>query len=167
MTSDPAFVWVWLPGALEPVVGGRLDAVGDELRFTYGASYLKRSDAIPLEPETLALDAHTQRPPVGLDAHGVIRDAAPDAWGMRAILRRLAGKAADDTSALPLLTYLLEAGSNRIGALDVTRSPTEWTERVTQGTLTELFEASERLVSGRPLTHELHDALRYGTSVGG
>jgi serine/threonine-protein kinase HipA len=31
MTSEPreAFVWIWLPGAAEPVVAGRLDRVGD------------------------------------------------------------------------------------------------------------------------------------------
>ena len=37
MTSDPAtvFVWTWLPGASDPVVAGRLDAVGSVLEFTY------------------------------------------------------------------------------------------------------------------------------------
>ena len=50
MTSEPreAFVWAWLPGATDPVVAGRLDAVGDTLTFTYGRSYLAREDAIPL-----------------------------------------------------------------------------------------------------------------------
>jgi serine/threonine-protein kinase HipA len=30
MTSEPrqAFVWVWLPGAADPVVAGRLDTAG-------------------------------------------------------------------------------------------------------------------------------------------
>ena len=40
MTPQHAFVWVWLPGATEPVVAGRLDVVGDQLAFTYGRSYL-------------------------------------------------------------------------------------------------------------------------------
>jgi len=48
MTPQHAFVWVWLPGASEPVVAGRLDVVGDQLAFTYGRSYLARTSAISL-----------------------------------------------------------------------------------------------------------------------
>ena len=40
MTTEHAFVWVWLPEATEPIVAGRLDVVGDQLAFTYGRSYL-------------------------------------------------------------------------------------------------------------------------------
>jgi serine/threonine-protein kinase HipA len=43
-----AFVWVWLPGATEPVVAGRLVHVGENLLFNYGQSYLSREDAISL-----------------------------------------------------------------------------------------------------------------------
>jgi hypothetical protein len=37
MTSEPqqAFVWIWLPGAADPVVAGRLDAAGELVTFTY------------------------------------------------------------------------------------------------------------------------------------
>ena len=56
-----------------------------------------------------------------------IRDAAPDAWGRRVILNKTLGlKGADtDRAELDELTYLLESGSDRIGALDFQRSPTE------------------------------------------
>ena len=49
MTSEPerAFVWVWLPGATEPVVAGRLDPVGPIVNFTYGRSYLGARGRIP------------------------------------------------------------------------------------------------------------------------
>jgi serine/threonine-protein kinase HipA len=43
-----AFVWVWLPGAGEPVVAGALDLRGELVTFVYGRSYLERSDALPL-----------------------------------------------------------------------------------------------------------------------
>lgn len=50
MTSDPpptaVFVWVWLPGAVEPVVARRLFRQGKLLAFNYGRSYLARPDAI-------------------------------------------------------------------------------------------------------------------------
>ena len=167
MTSEgPAFVWTWLPRANEPVVAGRLDQVGQELRFAYGQSYLRRSNAIPLQPG-LPLEAGQQRPPTGLNAHGVIRDAAPDSWGMQVILRRMVGLDARDTDDLPLLTYLMESGSNRIGALDFQTSPTHYEARNRHGTLEELVEAGERLALGLPFSPELDDALTFGTAVGG
>ena len=56
-----AFVWIWLPGATEPVVAGKLTADADKLIFNYGKSYLNRKNAIsiydaelPLKPGALA-----------------------------------------------------------------------------------------------------------------
>jgi hypothetical protein len=54
MTSEPtaAFVWIWLPGAADPVVCGRIDADRTPVTFTSGRRYLDRSDAVPIyEPE--------------------------------------------------------------------------------------------------------------------
>lgn len=42
-----AFVWVWLAGAVEPVVAGKLTADGDHLIFNYGKSYLARKKRHP------------------------------------------------------------------------------------------------------------------------
>ena len=65
MISDDLFVWVFLPGHAQPVVAGRLTlvqtAAGKLGHFTYGRSYLARSDAIPLG----SVDIH---PPVALAA---------------------------------------------------------------------------------------------------
>ncbi|MCB1257566.1 MAG: type II toxin-antitoxin system HipA family toxin [Microthrixaceae bacterium] len=166
-TSEPSFVWIWLPGASEPVVCGRIDAVVGEVRFTYAKSYRNRSDAIALQPDDLPLRSGSQRPPIGLDAHGVIRDAAPDSWGMRVILRRLHGERATDPGELDLVTYLRESGSNRIGALDFQDSPTDYRPRDSHGTLAELVVAGQSIANGQPLSKELFDALAYGTAVGG
>lgn len=46
--ATAASVWIWLPGAIEPVVAGRLDSDGDRLLFTYGASYRRRDKAISI-----------------------------------------------------------------------------------------------------------------------
>jgi serine/threonine-protein kinase HipA len=168
MTSSAhAFVWSWLPGATEPVVCGRVDAHDRELRFTYGRSYLARERAIALQPTDLALEAGSKRPPPGLEAHGVIRDAAPDSWGMRVILRRLAGVDANDTDDLPLLTYLLQSGSDRIGALDFQASGDEYVPRNTHGTLAEIVEAGDRLARGVAFSPEIDDVLTHGSAVGG
>lgn len=168
MTSEErAYVWVWLPGSIEPVVAGAVTQVGTELRFNYGQSYLRRSDAVALQPDGLPLRPGVLRPPTGLDAPGVIRDAAPDAWGMQVILRRLVGVGAEDTNELPLLTYLIESGSNRIGALDVQASPMEYVPRVTHGTLDEVVDAGDRLARGLPFSPDLDAVLTYSSAVGG
>jgi len=91
-----------------------------------------------------------------------IRDAAPDAWGRRVIINRTLGlKGANaDAAQLDELTYLLESGSDRIGALDFQASPTEYVPRSpVNPTLDELLESVERVQQGTPLTPELDQAL--------
>ena len=173
MRSDAyteAFVWVWLPGATAPVVAGRLYADGDDLRFNYGQSYLARPDALPLYLPELPLRAGVLPLPDGLSMPNCIRDAAPDAWGRRVILNRMFGTkgAGLDPLSLSELTFLLESGSDRIGALDFQVSPTEYVPRnARNASLEELLQAAEYVEKGIPLTPELDQALRHGSSIGG
>ena len=129
-----AFVWIWLPGETKPIVAGRLEADVSRSQgnvvFNYGKSYLERiNSGEPVmsiyEPE-LPLQAGILPLPEGLSMPGCIRDAAPDAWGRRVIINKKLGLkgAGTDTAELDELTYLLESGSDRIGALDFQRSPT-------------------------------------------
>jgi serine/threonine-protein kinase HipA len=169
MTSEPqrVFVWVWLPGATEPVVAGRLDPVGPIVNFTYGRSYLERENAIPLYLPELPLQSGEISPLVG-DVPGCIADAGPDAWGQRVILNRLTGRADAETTELGPLTYLIESGSDRIGALDFQASATEYVPRaMDHATLDELAESAERVEKELPLSPELDQALLHGSSVGG
>jgi serine/threonine-protein kinase HipA len=172
MTSEPrkAFVWIWLPGAEEPVVAGRLDRVGELVAFTYGRTYLEREERIPLYLPELPLRRGQIMPVAGTIA-GCIADACPDAWGQRVILNHRVGSGALDTAELPELTYLLESGSDRIGALDFQASPTEYFPR-SQGEarlseLAKLAEAAQKVEEGVPLSPALDQALLHGTSVGG
>jgi len=169
MTSEPetAFVWVWLDRMVEPVVAGRLDSVGPEVVFTYGRSYLQRADAVPLYLPELPLARGPISPMVGTIA-GCIDDAGPDSWGQRVILNRLVGREADDTAAPGPLTYLLESGSDRIGALDFQRSSSHYAGRSGgQATLTELAQSADRVERGEKLSPALDQALLHGSSVGG
>jgi serine/threonine-protein kinase HipA len=169
MTSDPQqlFVWVWLPDATEPVVAGRLDVVGPLVTFTYGRSYLERENSIPLYLPELPLERGPISPLVG-EVAGCIADAAPDAWGQRVILNRLSGRPDAETTDLGLLTYLVESGSDRIGALDFQVSATEYVpRRMNHAPLDELAESAERVERGVPLSPELDQALLHGSSVGG
>jgi serine/threonine-protein kinase HipA len=169
MTSEPrqAFVWVWLPGAENPVVAGRLDIAGEIVTFTYGRSYLAREDRIALYLPELPLRRGRISPLAG-EMAGCIADAAPDAWGRRVILNHRVGRDAIDTTDLNLLTYMLESGSDRIGALDFQSSASEYLARSRgSATLTELAQSAERVEQGIPLSPELDQALLHGSSVGG
>lgn len=169
MPSEPprVFVWVWLPGASEPVVAGRLDPVGPIVHLTYGRSYLERQEAFPLYLPELPLEPGRIPPLVGA-IPGCIADAGPDAWGQRVILSRLTGRADADPVELGPLTYLIESGSDRIGALDFQVSPSEYVAReMRHATLDELAQAAELVEKGIPLPPELDQALLHGSSVGG
>lgn len=192
MTSEPsqpdrAYVWTWLPGALEPVVAGALARSrrrfeGDQvLDFAYARSYLERPDALSLFTPDLPLRRGAIDPtapqrssewkgyvlPGGRSAAalaGCLRDAAPDAWGRRVLN---IGLGEDPQTQLDDLTYLLASGSNRIGTLDFQRSATDYVVRGETATLEQLVQAAELIELGRPIPAELAAAAAHGTSIGG
>jgi serine/threonine-protein kinase HipA len=167
---NEAYVWIWLPTETEPVVAGKLEQDGDNLVFAYGKSYLDRKEAISIYDPELPLQSGTLPLLNGLNAPSCIRDGAPDAWGQRVIINRMMGlkdEAANDTE-LSLLTYLMESGSDRIGALDFQASPTEYVPRQSKAApLEELMNSAERVEKGIPLSPELDQALFHGSSIGG
>ncbi|KFI21398.1 type II toxin-antitoxin system HipA family toxin [Nitrosococcus oceani] len=177
MTSNSdkaAFVWIWLPEETKPIVAGRLEADNGHILFNYGKSYLERigdqPPAIPIYEPELPLKAGVLPLPKGLTMPGCIRDAAPDAWGRRVIINKQLGLkgAGTDTAELGELTYLLESGSDRIGALDFQRSPSEYIPRTASNvSIEELIESADRVEKGVPLTPELDQALFHGSSIGG
>ena len=170
MTSNRVYVWTWLTGREEPVVAGALDSDDDgRLHFVYGRSYLERPDAVALYEPELPLQRGGQPPPYGRDLAGCLADGAPDAWGRRIILRRLlASDARDaDPSALPEITYLLESGTDRVGANDFQSSPETYVARETSATLEELLLASDRLQAGERFSKEIDQVLDAGSSAGG
>ena len=167
---EEAYVWVWLPGATAPVVAGRIARDRERLIFNYGQSYLNRKDSLPIYEPELPLHRGAITPEAGLNMAGCLRDAAPDAWGRRVILNRFFGRQGRecDTIVLDELTYLLQSGSDRIGALDFQHSPLEYVPRAVQAaTLEELLSAAEKVENGVPLTSDLDQALFHGTSIGG
>lgn len=169
-----AFVWIWLADQIEPVVAGKLESDNGNILFNYGKSYLERikesKPAIPIYEPELPLKAGVLPLLEGLSMPSCIRDAAPDAWGRRVIINKKLGlkSASTDTAELSELTYLLESGSDRIGALDFQHSPSEYEPRLsTNATLEELLESAERVEKGVSLTPDLDHALFHGSSIGG
>ena len=162
MTSRPpvpepasAYVWVWLPGATDPVVAGQVVAQGEVMDFHYGSSRLRCGLIAPEPPLRYA---------------NALRDAAPDAWGRRVIINRFTGASgsAADEVLLNELTYLLHSGSDRIGALDFQASPTDYVARESgTASLDTLVRAAELVEQGIPLEPALAEALQHGTAIGG
>lgn len=174
MTSEnryeEAYVWIWLPEETEPVVAGLVTKDGDRLIFNYGRSYLDRDNAIPIYEPELPLRAGALPPLAGLSMPSCIRDAAPDAWGRRVIVNRKLGLKRDqiDVGQLDELTYMLESGSDRIGALDFQRSASDYLPRGSGAAqMEELLSVADRVETGKPVTSELDQALFHGSSIGG
>lgn len=168
--AKDAFVWVWLPEATDPVVAGRLDKDGERLLFTYGASYRRRGNAISIYDPELLLKEGVIAPLSGLQMASCIRDGSPDAWGRRVIINKLTGKRPDGAGVPEIseLTFLLQSGSDRIGALDFQASATEYVPRLAaQASLDELMEEAALIEKGVPLTPALDQAINHGTSIGG
>lgn len=164
-----AFVWIWLSGAAEPVVAGQLRVDDGQHRFIYGRSYLDNSAAISLYGPELPLVPGWQDPPEGLLMAGCLWDASPDSYGQHVIDVRLAGMRFGDAADLAepsKLTYLLESGSDRIGALDFQGSATEYVPRAEEATLDELHAVAQSLERG-DLSAALTDAFVDATAVGG
>lgn len=139
--------------------------------FAYGLNYLKRPHALELDPVALgladkgAVTAKRLLPVAGLAFFGGIRDAAPDAWGRRVIEAKLKVPA----NSLPESQYLLHAGSDRVGALDIrshisdapTAGASAW------HSLTHLMEAAGRIDEGLPVPAHLEAIFQGGSALGG
>ncbi len=173
-SSNPerTFVWSWLPGAQEPVPTGVLEALpgpaGFLITFAYGRSYLSNEAAVPLYLPELPLGRGRIEPRPGLDVAGVIRDAGPDAWGQRVIMRQFALDARlHDPGDVPLLHYLLRSGSNRPGALDFQESPTNYVPRLHDASVENLLVAADAVQVGGEIDAHVVEALTAGSSAGG
>jgi len=131
---------------------------------------LARNDAIPLYEPELPLRSGILPLTAGLSMPNCIRDAAPDAWGRRIIINRKFGVQSKnvDPGSVDEFTYLLESGSDRIGALDFQASPANYVAREgAEVPLHELLNAAALVEKGVPLPAELDRALLHGSSIGG
>ena len=165
-----AFVWIWLPGETTPVVAGRIQAERLRFIFNYGRSYLARHEAIPIHLPELPLKPGAIEPDPPLAIANALRDASPDAWGRRVIINRLTGARgrAADMVELSELTFMLQSGTDRIGALDFQASASRFVPREHASVpLEDLLHAADRVDRGLPLRPELAVALQHGSSIGG
>ncbi len=159
----------WAPcGQLQLTEQDHISTASD---FAYGLNYIKRPDAIEVDPVSLSIADRSQisgkrlRPVNNLEQFGGIRDAAPDAWGRRVIEAKLKVPA----NSLPESQYLLHAGSERVGALDIRPSLQDAAAPARRDwhSLQHLVEAAERIEAGLPVPAHLDTIFMAGTSLGG
>ena len=139
--------------------------------FAYGLNYVRRADVLEVDPVSLSLRDRTGvrgkrlLPANRLPLFGGIRDATPDAWGRRVIEAKLKVPA----NSLPESQYLLHAGSDRVGALDIRASIHDGPTLGTSGSheLEHLMEAAERIEAGLPIPAHLDAIFMDGTALGG
>jgi serine/threonine-protein kinase HipA len=139
--------------------------------FAYGTRYIQRTEAFELDPVSLAfgdreaIKGKALHPVNGLGEFGGLRDAAPDAWGRRVIEAQLKAPA----NGLLEVEYLLHAGGDRVGALDVReqqRSP-DSTSASDLHSLQYVLQAAEAVENGAPVPANLENFLGAGPSAGG
>lgn len=168
------YVFAHLPSGFAPAGRLQLTESAQGLAassFAYGVRYLDRADAFEVDPVSLSLADKDQVrykelvPANSLPLFGGIRDAAPDAWGRRVIEAKFKVPA----NSLPESTYLLEAGSDRVGALDVRASLADGSTKGVSSiqSLQYLQEAAERIELGEPVPARLTDLFGSGPGAGG
>ncbi len=177
MTSSKLAVFAYLPGEIKAVPAGLLTLEEEgstplSAEFVYGTRYIDRPHAIEIDPISLSLrDKDAVRgialhPVSELRMFGAIRDAAPDAWGRRVIEARRKVP----LNSLPESEYLLAAGANRVGALDV-RSGLDVEETAGEladiGKLEYFLEAADRIEQGLPIPKKLDAFFDAGSALGG
>lgn len=139
--------------------------------FAYGTKYCRRPDALEVDPVSLRLANLNEvlgkrlLPTNRLPLFGGIRDAAPDAWGRRVIESKLRVP----TNSLPESQYLLHAGSDRVGALDIRPSIHDGPSHGpnVSHSLAHLLEAADRIEEGHPVPAHLEAIFVDGTALGG
>lgn len=167
-----AYVYLQLPQSLEVVTAGYYELAAAQGvasgTFVYNPDYLRRPDAVALEPFELPLSPRRAQTVKLRGIFGCLRDASPDAWGRRIIDKHL-GRT-DLTEA----DYLLHSPDDRAGALSFGLGkqpppPRHDFNQVIQ--LEALLAAAERFMdvdSATPrMAEQVAELLQPGTSMGG
>ena len=171
--AEVAYVFIYLPGQLDPTVAGRFELDGSAApavgRFVYGESYLGNPSALPLDPVVLPLREQLFTTTLNSGLFGVIRDAIPDDWG-RHVATKLYG-----AKFQQLFDYLWLPSADRIGALAFGPTPAGPIEErllLRWNDLEDIpyLEAIQKLDRNTPLSPAEEEAaivFGAGTSAGG
>lgn len=171
ISENSLYVGLYLPGQEAPTTAALLKLERNNLQesghLAYGLGYLDRPDAQALNPLHLPLQRESFRLPTRLLREGgalplSIKDALPDAWGLRVLANELGGRLPSEREQL-LLT-----NDDRVGAMVFSESrdmppPAEQAH----DELSQLAEAVRRLQYDMEIPPPLKRLLLRGGSLGG
>jgi serine/threonine-protein kinase HipA len=173
-SATECYVYITLPGETSFVTAARFALTTNRQgistgRLVYGQSYLKRENAVPIDPIDLELGERTYSTTRLKGVFGALRDAAPDAWGRRVIEKR-SGK-----GELSEMDYLLFSPDDRAGALGfgLNQEPPAPLRKFNQTMdLVRLQELADAIIADEDLPEgaeaaQVQDLMLGGTSMGG
>ena len=171
MTSEVCFVGITLPGHTAPVTAARFELAVEPGeppvgRLVYGARYLERPDAVPLDPVELPLTERQFETTRLRGLFGALRDSSPDFWGRRVLER--------NQGPLSEVGLLLASPDDRAGALSFSATrelPPPMTRFNRTLDLRRLQRVADALlrdeVKGDSAEPQVEELLLLGTSMGG
>ncbi|MFM0207591.1 type II toxin-antitoxin system HipA family toxin [Paraburkholderia sediminicola] len=108
-------VWIWLPGEVEPVACGTFEWSPGIGQFAYLPDYRARAGALPIDPSNLPFSRSTKPATTTLmnGVFGVLRDAAPEGFGLDLLLAKHARQDLDEIDRMDL------AVGDGVGAIEV------------------------------------------------
>ena len=172
--SRECYVYIMLPGTTKFVTAAKFvlskDPSGIALgQLVYGAKYLNRDDAVPIDPIELKLQSGTFQTHSLKGVFGALRDAGPDFWGRRIVEKR------SGVPELGELDYLLNSPDDRAGALcfGLGKTPPAPCRKFNQTiALPRLLELADSIIEDDPLLEssdieQVEDLMLVGTSMGG
>ncbi|HEP6431479.1 TPA: type II toxin-antitoxin system HipA family toxin [Burkholderia cenocepacia] len=118
MAEQERPVWVWLPGSTTPVECGTFTWEPGEGKFLYSQDYLDRKDAaVAIDPINLPFSRSKKpaRTTAMNGVFGVLRDAAPEGFGLDLLNAKFGNRTLDEIERMDL------AAGDGVGAIEVCR----------------------------------------------
>ena len=168
MAIKEIIVFIYLPGETVAVPAGIFthDSDASVGTFTYGERYLKRENAMPVDPVSLQLGVSSSAVIENSGLYGAFRDASPDYWGRLVIAAEL--RTAPE--GLSEIDFLLNSNATRVGNLDFRKNPDSAEPELKPPSfdqLSNVINAAADIEAGKSAEAHILHLLRQGTSMGG
>lgn len=159
------YVYIFIDGSYHKCALLSFD--GRTYRLAYGTKYLKRKDAIAIDPLNLPLYERTFESET---IFGSIKDCAPDRWGRYLLEKRFSRKLSE-------MEYILANGLDHVGALAFSPEAYDIPMKLTPNghvqhgseniSLAVIMDQTEMVLKNEEDEEKLQEILNYGPSLGG
>jgi len=159
------FVYIYLNN--EYVKCALLEDCKGSYKFNYGKQYLKRVDAVPVDPANIPLYDKTYE---SEEIFGSIKDCSPDRWGRYLLEKKF-------NRELSEIEYILANGIDHVGGLAFSPYESDKPKMLTpigyinhgidKIDLEVIMDQTELVLSNEEDKEKLRELLLYGPSLGG